>query len=232
VLLEVKDLHSFYGTSHILHGISFAIEDAGIVSVLGRNGVGKSTLMRSITGVVQPRQGSVVFKGQDITKLKSHDRARLGISIAPQGRELIPDITVMDNLQVALLGKGIRKNGLPDFVFDYFPDIKNLLSRRAGVLSGGQQQQVAIARALIQEPDLLLLDEPTEGLQPSIVADIQRIIERVHVDHNCAVLLVEQNLDFVRDVTQRFAIMERGQILADGGVGELSQDLVQKHLSV
>jgi urea transport system ATP-binding protein len=232
LLLEIRDLHSFYGTSHVLHGISLDIEADGIVSVLGRNGVGKTTLMRSITGVVVPKQGSIIFKGQDITKLKSHQRARLGIAFAPQGRELIPDITVEDNLRVALIGRGKKNGGIPDYVFDYFPAIRELLGRKAGILSGGQQQQVAIARALIQEPELLLLDEPTEGIQPTIVAEIQKIVKQIYTDHNCAILLVEQHLDFVREVTQRFAMMEGGRILADGEIGELSEELVRAHLSV
>jgi urea transport system ATP-binding protein len=232
LLLEIKGLHSFYGTSHILHGISLDIETDGIVSVLGRNGVGKSTLIRSITGVVLPQRGSIVFKGTDITKLKSHERARLGVSLVPQGRELIPDITVEENLLVALIGKGRKNGAIPDYIFDYFPSIKEYLGRKAGVLSGGQQQLVAIARALIQEPELLLLDEPTEGIQPSIVAEIQKIVKQIYDDHDCAILLVEQNLNFVREVTQRFAMMEGGQILADGDIGELTEDLVQAHLSV
>ncbi len=232
MLLEIRDLHSFYGTSHVLHGISLTIEAEGIVSVLGRNGVGKTTLMRSITGVVVPKRGAITFKGKDITKLKSHERARLGISIAPQGRELIPDITVEENLRVALIGLGKKNGQIPGYVFDYFPSIRELLGRKAGVLSGGQQQQVAIARALIQEPELLLLDEPTEGIQPSIVAEIQKIVKQIYANHKCAILLVEQNLDFVRDVTTRFAMMEGGRILADGDVGELSEDLIRAHLSV
>ncbi len=232
MLLEIKGLHSFYGTSHILHGITLEIETDGIISVLGRNGVGKSTLIRSITGVVMPKEGSIVFKGTDITKMKSHDRARLGISLVPQGRELIPDVTVEENLMVALIGRGRKNGAIPDYIFDYFPSIKEFLKRKAGVLSGGQQQLVAIARALIQEPQLLLLDEPTEGLQPSIVAEIQKIVRQIYNEHNCAILLVEQNLNFVRDVTHRFAMMEGGRILADGEIGELTEEIVQAHLSV
>jgi urea transport system ATP-binding protein len=235
VLLEIENVHSFYGTSHVLHGVSLNIDATGIVSVLGRNGVGKTTLMRTITGIILPERGKVRFNGEDITRLKSHHRARLGISYVPQGRELIPDITVAENLRVALLGKGKgkAKNGaLPDYVFEFFPAIRDLLRRKAGTLSGGQQQQVAIARALIQEPILLLLDEPTEGLQPSIVEEIQTIIKRIHADHDCAILLVEQNLDFVREVTQNFAMMEGGQISVDGTIAELTEDLVKQHLSV
>lgn len=233
MLLEIEEIHSFYGTSHVLHGVSLNIDATGIVSVLGRNGVGKTTLMRTITGIILPQRGKVRFNGQDITKLKSHQRARLGISYVPQGRELIPDITVAENLRVALLGKGKAKNGtMPDYVFEFFPAIRDLMRRNAGTLSGGQQQQVAIARALIQEPILLLLDEPTEGLQPSIVEEIQTIIKRIHADHNCAILLVEQNLDFVREVTQSFAMMESGQISVDGTIAELTEDLVKRHLSV
>ena len=232
MLLDVQDIHSFYGTSHILHGVTLSIETGGMVSVLGRNGVGKTTLVRSIMGVLTPRQGKVMFNDRDITTRKSHERARLGISYVPQGRELIPDITVEENLFVALLGRGKANGEIPGFVYDYFPAIRDLRERRAGVLSGGQQQQVAIARALIQEPDLLLLDEPTEGLQPSVVAEIQEIIKRIHAERNCAILLVEQNLDFVREVTQQFAMMENGQILVFGKVEELTQDLVARHLSV
>jgi len=227
-------MHSFYGTSHILHGIGLSIEDRGMVSVLGRNGVGKSTLMRSVMGVLRPRRGRVIFKGQDVTNLKSHHRARLGLSYVPQGRELIPDISVEENLQLALLGKGYngRQLNIPEYVYEYFPPLRELQKRQAGVLSGGQQQQVAIARALIQEPDLLLLDEPTEGLQPSIVEEIQGIIRRIHMERGCAILLVEQNLDFVREVTERFAMMESGRIVAQGRVGELSAEIVKAHLSV
>jgi len=189
--------------------------------------------MRTITGVIVPASGAVRFNGKDITKLKTHERARMGISYVPQGRELIPDITVAENLRLALLGKGLNKNGaVPDYVFDFFPAIRDNMNRKAGTLSGGQQQQVAIARALLQEPTLLLLDEPTEGLQPSIVAEIQTIIKRIHDNGNCAILLVEQNLDFVRDVTQNFAMMEGGQIFVQGEIGELTEDLVKQHLSV
>jgi len=234
VLLELQEVHSFYGTSHILHGVSLEIEDRGMVSVLGRNGVGKSTLMRSVMGALRPRRGKVVFKGQDVTHLKSHRRAKLGLSYVPQGRDLIPDITVEENLFLALMGKGNGGGQLkvPDYVFEYFPAIREFLKRRAGVLSGGQQQQVAIARALIQEPDLLLLDEPTEGLQPSVVTEIQEIIRRIHAERGCAILLVEQNLDFVRDVAERFAMMENGRILAQGHVKDLSEDIIKAHLSV
>lgn len=233
MLLDISQIDSFYGTSHILHGVSLRIDKGDIVSVLGRNGVGKTTLMRSIMGVLVPQNGRIVFDGTDITRMKPHERARLGISYVPQGRELVPDITVMENLLLALLGKAAKRNGhIPEYVFEYFPALNDILKRRAGVLSGGQQQQVAIARALIQEPKLLLLDEPTEGLQPSVVAEIQQIIARIHADRGCAILLVEQNLEFVRDVTEHFAMMENGRILVQGKVAELSDSLIQKHLSV
>jgi len=234
VLLELQEVHSFYGTSHILHGVSLNIEDGGMVSVLGRNGVGKSTMLRSVIGALQPRRGKVIFKGKDVTHLKAHQRARLGMSYVPQGRDLIPDITAEENLLLALMGKGngSKRLEIPEYIFEYFPAIRGLLKRRAGVLSGGQQQQIAIARALIQEPDLLLLDEPTEGLQPSVVTEIQEIIRRIHVERGCAILLVEQNLDFVRDVAEHFAMMENGRIFVHGHVSELNDDVIRKYIAV
>ena len=232
MLLEVQEIHSFYGTSHILHGVTLSIDAGGLVSVLGRNGVGKTTLVRSIMGILKPARGKLVFNGRDITARDPHERSGLGIAYVPQGRELIPDITVEENLSLALLGKGKAANAIPGFVFDYFPGLKEWRGRRAGVLSGGQQQQVAIARALVQEPDLLLLDEPTEGLQPSLVIGIQEIIKRIHTDRNCGILLVEQNLSFVREVTQQFAMMENGRILVSGKMEELTDELVARHLSV
>jgi urea transport system ATP-binding protein len=232
VTLQVEAIHTFYGTSHILHGVSLDMTDGQLYAVLGRNGAGKTTLLRSITGVNPPRGGSISLDGTDITRAKPHQRARLGISYVPQGREIIADITVAENIRVALLGKGLKANGVPEFVFDYFPALKPLLHRKGGLLSGGQQQQLAIARALVQEPKLLLMDEPTEGLQPSVVEEIDTIIKRIPGERNCAVLLVEQNLDFVRDITQKFAILETGRIVADGSVGELTTDIVQRHLAV
>ena len=230
--LEIQNIHSFYGTSHILHGVSLDIGDGGMVSVLGRNGAGKTTLLRSVTGILQPRSGTITFDGKDITHLKPHERNHLGISYVPQGREIIPDLTVSENLTVAMLGKGAKNGNPPDYVFDYFPALKDLTGRKGGVLSGGQQQQLAIARALAQEPDLLLLDEPTEGLQPSVVDEIQTIIQRIHAERDCAILLVEQNLEFVRAVTQTFAIMENGRIAVSGPIDELDTDLAHTYLSV
>jgi urea transport system ATP-binding protein len=232
VTLQVRDIDSFYGTSHILHGVSLDIADRELCAVLGRNGAGKTTLLRSITGVNPPADGSILLDGIEIAHLKSHRRAWLGVSYVPQGREIIPDITVAENIYLALLGKGRKGNKVPTFVFDYFPALKLVINQKGGTLSGGQQQQLAIARAMVQEPKLLLMDEPTEGLQPSVVEEIEPIIKRIPSERNCAVLLVEQNLDFVRAITQKFAILETGRIVASGDIGELTSDVVHKHLAV
>ena len=230
--LQVRDIDTFYGTSHILHGVSLHMADRELCAVLGRNGAGKTTLLRSIIGVNPPAVGSIQLDGIEIAHLKSHRRAWLGISYVPQGREIIPDITVAENIYVALLGKGRKASKVPNFVFDYFPALKDLVHQKGGTLSGGQQQQLAIARALVQEPKLLIMDEPTEGLQPSIVEEIEPIIKRIPSERNCAVLLVEQNLDFVRATTQKFAILDTGHIVASGNVGELTPEVVQQHLAV
>ncbi len=230
--LEINSINAFYGTSHILHGVTLDVPKGGMVSVLGRNGAGKTTLLRTVIGIVMPKSGSILFDGTDITHMKSYMRARQGISYVSQGREIMPDLTVRENLLLAVLGKGAKANRVPEFVLDYFPGLRDLTDRKGGVLSGGQQQQLAIARAIAQEPDLLLLDEPTEGQQPSVVAEIQEIIKRIHSERGCKILLVEQNLEFVREVTQQFALMENGQIFVQGEVGELTQELVTRHLSV
>lgn len=229
--LQVRDIDTFYGTSHILHGVSLQMADRELFAVLGRNGAGKTTLLRSITGVNPPTVGSIQLDGTEIARLKSHRRTWLGISYVPQGRDIIPDITAAENIYVALLGKGKAKK-VPSFVFDYFPALKPVIGQKGGTLSGGQQQQLAIARALVQEPKLLLMDEPTEGLQPSVVEEIEPIIKRIPAERNCAVLLVEQNLDFVRAITQKFAILDTGRIVASGDVGELTPEVVQRHLAV
>ena len=229
--LQVREIDTYYGTSHILHGVSLAMADRELCAVLGRNGAGKTTLLRSITGVNPPAVGSILLDGTEIAHLKSHRRAWLGISYVPQGRDIIPDITVAENIYVALLGKGRKGNKVPDFVFEYFPALESLVKQKGGTLSGGQQQ-LAIARALVQEPKLLLMDEPTEGLQPSVVEEIEPIIKRIPTERNCAVLLVEQNLDFVRAITQRFAILDTGRIVASGNVGELTAEVAHRHLAV
>jgi urea transport system ATP-binding protein len=231
VTLQVHNIDTYYGTSHILHKVSLEIGDRELYAVLGRNGAGKTTLLRSITGINPPKFGSVRLDGTEITHLKSHQRTWLGVSYVPQGREIISDITVAENIYVALLGKS-RKREMPAFVFDYFPALRPLVDQKGGTLSGGQQQQLAIARALVQEPKLLLMDEPTEGLQPSVVEEIDTIIKRIPSERNCAVLLVEQNLDFVRDITQKFAILETGRIVANGAISDLTADVVQRHLAV
>ena len=230
--LEIKDIDCFYGTSHILHKISLELREGDLFAVLGRNGAGKTTLLRSIVGLNPPKKGQILFEGQEITSLRPHKRVHLGLSYVPQGREIVPDITAEENIHLALLGIGKKPNGIPEFVFDYFPALKDIMNRKGGVLSGGQQQQLAIARALVQEPKLLLLDEPTEGLQPSVVEEIDQIIKRIRRERNCSVLLIEQNLDFVRDITKEFAILETGRIVARGAIGDLTDEVVRNHLSV
>jgi urea transport system ATP-binding protein len=232
MMLRVKSINAFYGTSHILHGVSLDVAEGELVTVLGRNGAGKTTLLRSICGVNPPTGGSIEFEGVDITRLKSHRRTHLGISYVPQGRQIIPDISVDDNIRVALLGKGLPSNKVPEIVFDYFPALGTIRDRKGGVLSGGQQQQLAIARALVQQPKLLLFDEPTEGLQPSVVAEIQEIIPRILASRKCSVLLVEQRLDFVRNITQRFAILDTGRVVADGRIEDLTDEVIRGHLQV
>lgn len=230
--LQINNIDTFYGTSHILHNVSLDIADGELFAILGRNGAGKTTLLRSITGVNPPSQGSIVLDGTEIAHMKSHRRTWLGISSVPQGRDIIPDITVAENIYVALLGKGQKVKKVPKFVFDYFPALERLMNLKGGVLSGGQQQQLAIARALVQQPKLLLMDEPTEGLQPSVVEEIEPIIKRIPAERNCAVLLVEQNLDFVRAITQKFAILDTGRIISSGNISELTTDVAHRHLAV
>lgn len=231
-MLRVTNINTFYGTSHILHGVSLEIEDGELVSVLGRNGAGKTTLLRSLTGINPPKSGTIELHGTDITELKSHQRTHIGISYVPQGRQIIPDVTVEENIRLALLGKGRKANGMLELAYDYFPALKPIAGRKGGVLSGGQQQQLAIARALVQEPKLLLLDEPTEGLQPSVVEEIQEIVKRILGKRMCSILLVEQRLDFVREVTQRFAILETGRIVVQGPTKQLTDAVIRKHLQV
>ena len=230
--LEVQGIDTFYGTSHILHGVTLSVPDGAMVSVLGRNGVGKSTLLKSIIGINPPQNGAIKFDGINVTKIKTHERVRAGISYVPQGREIIPDINVYENLIIAMRGKNNKGKKIPAFIFEYFPALEPIQKRKGGVLSGGQQQQLAIARSLIQEPSLLLMDEPTEGLQPSVVAEIDTIIKRIHSERNCSILLIEQNLEFVRDVTQHFAIMDSGQIVEKGEINKLTDAFAGQYLSV
>lgn len=230
--LEVRDIDSYYGTSHILHALSFTVAAKDLFAVLGRNGAGKTTLLRSIAGLNPPRAGEIRFNETDITLIKSHMRTQLGISYVPQGREIIPNLTVEENILLSLMGVGKPAKQVPDIVYDYFPALRDIGKRRGGVLSGGQQQQLAIGRALAQEPKLLLLDEPTEGLQPSVVEEIDEIIKQISSDQTCAVLLVEQNLDFVRNTMQDFAILDTGRIVVQGGIDELTDELAHQHLSV
>jgi len=231
-LLEVQDIDTYYGASHILHSLSVAVGEGEIQCILGRNGAGKTTLLRSIIGLTPPRSGKIFFKGEDITRMRVNKRSRLGIGYVPQGREIFPDITVMDNLRLGLVARhdGVRR--VPDEIFDVFPMLRPLLERKGGLLSGGEQQQLAIARALVASPELLLLDEPTEGIQPSIVEEIERIIKRVHREKKLTILLVEQKLDFAKRVSQEFTIMLKGRVARESNITSLTDDVVREYLTI
>ncbi|MGB3267954.1 MAG: urea ABC transporter ATP-binding subunit UrtE [Microcoleus sp.] len=232
-MLKVSDLNVFYGESHILRGVDLTVNAGQMVCLIGRNGVGKTTMLKTLMGLLQPRSGKINFGGESIVSKLTHQRAKLGIGYVPQGREIIPRLSVKENLFLGLEAKpvAVKNPEIPDEIFDLFPVLKTMLDRMGGDLSGGQQQQLAIARALMGEPKLLILDEPTEGIQPSIILDIEAAVRRVVATRGISVLLVEQHLHFVRQADWYYA-MQKGGIVASGSTSQLSDEVVQRFLAV
>jgi urea transport system ATP-binding protein len=230
-MLRVEGIDLFYGASRALRGVSMGADPGRITCVLGRNGVGKSSLMRAIVGLERIRAGRIVWEGRDVSDLSAADRARAGIGYVPQGREIFPFLTVKENLETALAAAP-RGSRLPEDIFELFPILKQFLRRRGGDLSGGQQQQLAIARALTARPRLLILDEPTEGIQPNVIKDIARVIALLARQRNMAVVLVEQYYEFARELGDELAILVRGEVALAGRSGTLDEDAVRRLLTV
>jgi urea transport system ATP-binding protein len=232
-MLHISDLNVYYGESHILRSVDLNVNAGEMVCLIGRNGVGKTTLLKTLMGILKPRTGVIDYEQNNLLNKTSDQRARLGIGYVPQGRDVIPRLTVQENLILGLEALPTkRKNAtIPEEIFDLFPVLKTMLSRMGGDLSGGQQQQLAIARALVGEPKLLLLDEPTEGIQPSIILEIEAAVRRIVASKGIAVLLVEQHLHFVRQADRYYA-MQKGGIVASGSTSELSQEVIQRFLAV
>jgi urea transport system ATP-binding protein len=234
LMLQVSNLNVYYGESHILRDVDLSVPSGQMVCLIGRNGVGKTTLLKTIMGLLKPRTGEIFFNDLAITKLTTDRRAKLGIGYVPQGREIIPRVTVKENLLLGLEARSIGRVGneeIPEEIFELFPVLKTMLSRMGGDLSGGQQQQLAIARALMGKPRLLVLDEPTEGIQPSIILEIEAAVKRIIAATGISVLLVEQHLHFVRQADKYYA-MQKGGIVASGSTEELSQEVIQRFLAV
>ncbi len=231
-MLEVRNVVLHYGAALALRDVSLKAVPGEVTCLLGRNGVGKTSLLRAITGAHPVSEGAIVWEGADVTRMPTYERARRGIASVPQGRDIFPLLTVRENLETgfAVLPRGQRR--VPDEIFELFPVLKSMLRRRGGDLSGGQQQQLAIGRALVMKPRLLVLDEPTEGIQPSIIKDIGRIIALLRQRGDMAILLVEQYFDFARDLASRIAVMDRGGIVLDGRREALDEDDVRRRLSV
>jgi urea transport system ATP-binding protein len=230
--LRVESLDLSYGASRCLRGVSLQADPGRITCVLGRNGVGKSSLMRAIVGLERAQSGRILWEGRDIAAMPPAERARAGIGYVPQGREIFPFLTVGENIETALAAAPRRERFISDEVFTLFPILKQFLRRRGGDLSGGQQQQLAIARALTARPRLLILDEPTEGIQPSIIKDIARVVRHLARDRNMAVVLVEQYFEFARDLADRIAVMVRGEVALGGPVESLDEEAVRRLLTV
>jgi urea transport system ATP-binding protein len=231
-VLEIRGLNQFYGGSHTLWDVDLSVPAGSRTCLMGRNGMGKTTLLKCAMGLLPAASGEILFDGHDLSRMPAEARARLGIGYVPQGREIFPQLTVEENLRVGL---GIRKNGprtIPDRVFHLFPALKSMLRRRGGDLSGGQQQQLAIGRALVLEPKLLILDEPTEGIQPNIVHEIGDVILNLNREAGVTVLLVEQKLPFARRVASEFHLLDKGRCVAKGPIGRLTDEVVHAHLAV
>ena len=231
-MLKIQQLNQFYGESHTLWDINLELEEAKCNCLMGRNGVGKTTLLNCIMGLQSVRSGSIYFKGNDIVKVNAEKRASLGIGYVPQGRQIFPLLTVKENLQIGLGARADKSKVIPEFIYELFPVLKDMLHRRGGDLSGGQQQQLAIGRALVVDPSLLILDEPTEGIQPNIVQEIGDIIKQLSHEIGLTVLLVEQKLPIVRRIADNFCILDRGRKVAAGQIDELSDELISKYLTV
>jgi len=231
-VLAIRSLNQFYGDSHTLWDVDLDVPAGSRLCLMGRNGMGKTTLLKCLMGLLPARSGGILFENIDLLKRPAEWRAQLGIGYVPQGREIFPHLTVEENLRIGL---GIRKNAarsIPDRIFDLFPVLKKMVKRLGGDLSGGQQQQLAIGRALVLEPKLLILDEPTEGIQPNIVHEIGDIVLRLNQEHGLTVLLVEQKLPFARRVASEFCILDKGRRVAAGPIDGLTEDVVRTHLSV
>ena len=230
--LAVNNLDFAYGEAQVLFGVSFEVKPGNVYCIMGRNGVGKTTLLRNVMGLLKSRAGSVKIGENDLTPLPPHARAKKGLSLVPQGRDIFPKLSVEENLRIGLEARtdGVKK--IPDEIYELFPVLKDMRRRMGGDLSGGQQQQLAIGRALAGKPSVLLLDEPTEGIQPSIIKQIGEVLRRLTARGDMAIVLVEQYLDFVREFGDTFVIMNRGRIIHNGSCKELTHDSVRQHLSV
>lgn len=231
-MLHIKNINQYYGQSHILWDLSLNLKEGTCGCLIGRNGVGKTTLLKCITGILPVRDGTIEFNGKTTNKLSTEARARAGIGFVPQGREIFPLLTVEENLKISLAARSDKLKSIPSQIYELFPVLKEMKNRRGGDLSGGQQQQLAIGRALVLDPKLLILDEPTEGIQPNIVRDIGDVIRKLNHELGLTVLLVEQKLPFARRVADDFFIMEKGSVVATGPIADLNENLVQKYLSV
>lgn len=232
-MLEVQQLNQYYGSSHTLRGIDLSARKGECLALLGRNGVGKTTLLKCLMGVLPVAQGKVVFHGRDITKLTPHARAKLGIAYVPQGRDIFARLTVEENLLMGMAVKtGRLASRIDPQVYELFPVLKEMLQRRGGDLSGGQQQQLAIARALLAEPQLIIFDEPTEGIQPSVIKDIGRVIALLKQRGDMAIVLCEQYFDFARELADEFIVLSRGSVVASGKAEQMDGEDVKRHLAV
>ncbi|MGN0537511.1 MAG: urea ABC transporter ATP-binding subunit UrtE [Acutalibacteraceae bacterium] len=229
-MLKVDKLNSFYGESKIITNLDLEVEDNKICCLIGRNGVGKSTTLKSIMGLVKTPSGSIKLQDTEMIKMPTYDRVKLGIGYVPQGREIFQQMTVQENLQLGLQPIG-GKGEIPDYIYDLFPVLPKFAKRKGGDLSGGQQQQLAIARALVAKPKILILDEPTEGIQPSIIQDIGVAIKKVNKELGITVLIVEQYLEFVLDISDYIYVMEKGEIVMQGKTSELPAEEVQKKMT-
>lgn len=231
-MLVAENIELYYGASHILRDVSIAAELGNITCVLGRNGVGKTSLMRALMGLQPIRSGRILWEGTDIAALKPHERSRRGLALVPQGREIFPRLTVQENLQTGFAPLPRSDRVIPEEIFELFPVLKQMLRRRGGDLSGGQQQQLAIARALVTRPRLLILDEPTEGIQPSIIKEIERVIRQLARRGTMAIVLVEQYFEFAQALADRYIVMERGEVVLSGRAHDMMEHDVRRYLTV
>jgi len=231
-MLKIEQLNQYYGESHTLWDLDLDVPEGQCTMLMGRNGVGKTTLLQCIMGLLPLQSGSISFAGTNLAKTSAEKRANLGIGYVPQGRQIFPALTVEENLQIGLPARRDKMRKVPEFIYELFPVLKEMLNRRGGDLSGGQQQQLAIGRALVLDPRLLILDEPTEGIQPNIVHEIGDIIRKLNQEIGLTVLLVEQKLPFARRIGDRFTILDRGRSVASGIMDELNDELVKEYLTV